>query len=126
MKSILLTSLMAVVLCFCFLLTGCSAAGTYEFYSAEVAGVEYKDGDEFMGQEINGDAYGKITLNKDGSVEGEFEGETIPAGVTWKEDGDKVLIVYEEETIMEFTKDGRKLTMEEKTGLSTIKITFKK
>ena len=123
MKSILLTSLMAVVLCFCFLLTGCSAAGTYELDYVEIAGVKYEVGDSFMGATLEAE---EVTLNKDGTVEGVYQGEEIPEGTPWTEDGDVVTIKYEDFEIGKYTKDGRKLIVEQNMGIATMKIVYKK
>lgn len=125
-KTLLITSLTAILLCFCFLLTGCSAAGTYEFQSVEIGGVEYKVGDEIpMLGKLEADEFEAITLNKDGTIAGEDN-----EGMTWTQDGDTIIIKVEyegvEEEVMKLTKDGNKLIMERNMGVTTMKIVYKK
>lgn len=125
MKSILLTSLMAVVLCFCFLLTGCSAAGTYEFKYIEMEAlgetVKYEVGDTYMGETLEADDYEAFTLNKDGTIAGEDN-----EGLTWVEEDGNVIIKYEDEEVAKYKKDGNKLIMERSMGGLTMKIVYKK
>ena len=125
-KTLLLTSLTAVLVFCCFMLAGCGAAGTYKFYAVEVLGVEYKLGDTFMGQEITAEDFEDITLNKDGTI-------VDMEGATWEEKDGKIVITMtygegeEAETeTMELTKDGNKLIMERSLGASSMKVIYKK
>lgn len=120
-KTLLITSLTAILLCFCFLLTGCSAAGTYELDYVEIAGIKYEVGDEYLGQKLEADDFASFTLNKDGTIEGEdFE------GCKWEEDGDTIIVKYEDQEIAKATKDGKKLIVEQNMGSVTMKIVYKK
>ncbi len=110
-KTLLLTSLTAVLLCFCFLFAGCgSVAGTYKFKSMEVMGVEYKVGDSMMGIGELKEDYMVVELKEDNTAT--FDGEEC----TWEEkDGKIVLSVGEGEDsyeIASFEKKGSKLIME--------------
>ena len=76
-KTLLITSLSAILLCFCLLLAGCGVAGkTYTLDYVEFGGKQYKAGDkiEYMGYEImtvDAEDFPDFTFNKDGTLEGE-------------------------------------------------------
>ena len=118
-KALLLTSLTAVLVFCCFMLTGCGVAGTYEFKYVEILGVEYKVGDTFMGQTLDEEDFEPLTLNKDGSV-ADME------GAKWEEKDGKIVITIgegeEAYTVAELTKDGNKL-IQERNGM---KVVYKK
>ena len=117
-KTLLLTSLTAVLVFCCFMLAGCGAAGTYKFSYLEILGVEYKIGDTFMGQEITAEAFEDITLNKDGTI-ADME------GAKWEEKDGKIIVTEgegEDAYTIELTKDGNKL-IQERNGM---KVVYKK
>ena len=114
-KTLLLTSLTAVVLCFCFLFAGCgSVAGTYKFSSMEMEflgeTIEYEVGDTVMGMGELTEDYFVVTLNEDGTAK-VVEGGEYEMDGTWKEEDGKVIITMQgvDQT---FEKSGSKLIME--------------
>ena len=125
-KTLLLTSLTAIVLCFCFLFAGCGGtAGTYKFDSMSYAGQTFEVGDQ--GMDPNGtvieitEDYFVVTLNEDGTATVSEMGAPEMQG-TWKEEGDNVIITMmgNDQT---FKKDGKKLTV---TMSGIIEITLSK
>ena len=105
-KTLLLTSLTAVVLCFCFLFAGCGGtAGTYKFDSMTVAGQTVEAGDAGLTED-----YFVVTLNEDGTAK-VVEGGEYEMDGTWKEEDGKVIITMQgvDQT---FEKSGSKLIME--------------
>ena len=114
-KTLLLTSLTAIVLCFCFLFAGCGGtAGTYKFDSMTYAGQTVEVGDQ--GMDPNGtvieitEDYFVVTLNEDGTAK-VVEGGEYEMDGTWKEEDGKVIITMQgvDQT---FEKSGSKLIME--------------
>ena len=123
-KTLLLTSLTAILLCFCFPFAGCGkVAGTYEFDKMEVEMLgetyTYEIGDEFMGQVIEADDYEPITFNDDGTIE-DME------GATWEEEDGKVVIKMGDMVMQTLTKKGSKLIVEETMGGMKMTIIYKK
>ena len=114
-KTLLLTSLTAVVLCFCFLFAGCgSVTGTYKFSSMKMEflgeTIEYEVGDTVMGMGELTEDYFVVTLNEDGTAK-VVEGGEYEMDGTWKEEDGKVIITMQgvDQT---FEKSGSKLIME--------------
>lgn len=115
-KTLLLTSLTAIVLCFCFLFAGCGGtAGTYKFDSMTAMGQTVEAGDAGLTED-----YFVVTLNEDGTAKVTEMGAPEMEG-TWKEEGDNVIITIEgvDQT---FKKDGKKLTV----TMSGIELTLSK
>lgn len=109
-KTLLLTSLTAVLLCFCFLFAGCGkVAGTYKFESMTFAGQTVKVGDEVAGLGEMTEDYFVVELKEDGTATVNEMGADAMEG-TWKEDGDNVIITMRgvDQT---FKKDGKKLVV---------------
>ena len=114
-KTLLLTSLTAIVLCFCFLFAGCgSVTGTYKFSSMKMEflgeTIEYEVGDTVMGMGELTEDYFVVTLNEDGTAK-VVEGGEYEMDGTWKEEDGKVIITMQgvDQT---FEKSGSKLIME--------------
>ena len=128
-KTLLLTSLTAVVLCFCFLFAGCgSVAGTYSVNKIEMEllgeVVEYEVGDTVPGMgTITEEEFPAITLNEDNTV-ADME------GATWAEKDGKIVITYgegeEAYEVASFEKSGSKLIMEQSMGGMTLRVIYKK
>ena len=124
MKKLLSILLAAMLIVACFGMVGCGVEGKYKFYAYEIAGEQYKVGDEVPG-------LGKITeemakesgfeLAKDGVVK-DADGEEVESA-SWEEADGKVTIKIGDFYERELTKDGRKLIEDLGNG---VKIIYKK
>ena len=115
-KTLLLTSLTAVVLCFCFLFAGCgSVAGTYKFDSMTVAGQTVEAGEGLLTED-----YMVVTLNEDGTATYSVMGNEA-LDCKWEEVDGKIVLKAGEMEVASFEHKGSKLVAEEGDNKLTLK-----